>query len=67
MASLPGEFDLRPRQGRLHGQSPEIVGLSGYGGWYQDFDGYPRDLRIRARTVRIIQVPPGARDLNENQ
>jgi len=42
-----GEFDLRPRQGRLHGPPLEMAGLSRYENWRQDFDGNHRDLTIR--------------------
>jgi hypothetical protein len=43
----PGEFDLRPRQGHLHGPSLETAGLVKYENWDQDFDGHHRDLTTR--------------------
>jgi hypothetical protein len=43
----PGEFDLRPQQGRLHGPPLEMVGLGRYENWRRDFDGYRRDLTTR--------------------
>ena len=42
-----GEFDLRPRKGFFHGPPLKTSGLSRYGNWRQDFDGYHRDLTIR--------------------
>lgn len=43
----PGKFDLRPRQGRLHGQPLDTSRLGRYENWRRDFDGYQRDLTMR--------------------
>jgi hypothetical protein len=42
-----GEFDLRPRQGRLHGQPLDTSRQGRYENWWRDFDGHHRDLTIR--------------------
>ena len=62
----PGEFDLRPRQGRLHGQPLEIDGLNKYGNWYQDFDGHHRDSTTRGAYCSD-NLSPGWRPLLERK
>lgn len=43
----PGEFDLRPRQGRLHGPPLDTSRPGRYENWRRDFDGHDHDLTIR--------------------
>jgi hypothetical protein len=61
-----GEFDLRPRQGHLHGLLLEIAGPSKYENWHQDFDGHHRDLTIRG-AYGTDNLSPGWRPLLERK
>ena len=42
-----GEFDLRPRQGLLHGHLLDPSRPGRYGNWRRDFDGHHRNLTTR--------------------